>query len=214
MGLTPGRSNAAGVTFSIVAGLKLHPASDGKTAAQSRKPGPPAGFRLPAVIAAFRDFWRVVLGWFLGVALSVLFTVIALAQWVNESDNSAWFFAFLAALSLIPGSFMAYWQMRKELERVRGVATPKVQVNQQIREGRKLGYELGNGDLSKDEANRRLTLWLVTSDQIIRKAVPEYEDWWDEAKGEQFEAIGFTWHQVYLDKHVDALVRISKELRD
>jgi hypothetical protein len=66
------------------------------------------------VFGALADFTRTILHYFLGVALSVLFTIVAVVQFVNESEASGWFFAFLAAAALLPASFLAYRNVRAE----------------------------------------------------------------------------------------------------
>jgi hypothetical protein len=61
------------------------------------------------------DFLRGSIGFAVGTALSVFFTLVAVAQAVQEHPGiSPWLFAFLAAVALLPGAFLAYHRMRKQ----------------------------------------------------------------------------------------------------
>jgi hypothetical protein len=65
-----------------------------------------------------RDFVRTILELVLFIALGTLFTLVSIAEFTRDSTASGWFFAFLAAMSLLPGAFLAFYRERREHERV------------------------------------------------------------------------------------------------
>jgi hypothetical protein len=71
------------------------------------------------MLSAILHFARLVTHYVLGVALGLLFTLIAVAQFVNDSPASGWLFAFFAALSLLPGAFFAFLKTLRERDAAR-----------------------------------------------------------------------------------------------
>jgi hypothetical protein len=132
LGLTPGRSNAAGVTYWRFLRSNLHPASDGKTAAQSGKPRA----RLPKISARLVALWgRIPLS--LRVSLAILSGLTMLLGLPGiAGDVADWWdlLSFVSAsvgryavpiaggamLAAVLGLQFAEWRSRRQLPGVLG----------------------------------------------------------------------------------------------